>query len=386
MEKNETLIVGERSVLPFSRGILAQSLIVSGLEPQEAYRVAEEVQGLLERGRRYKERELAQIVARHLRRTRGADIARRYKRSLDRRLTPMVHKGSAAAPFSKMVLARSLRAAGVDAASAFSLAAEIEDHIRRTPTRTISAGRLRTLTSSLLKKRFGQPYAERYLLWRRIKKRKKPVVILIGGATGVGKSTLSAELASLLEIPYVTSTDIIREMLRTMFSPSLLPHIHTPSYEAGKVLRHTVGDPFIEGFLQQAAVVCVGVGAIVRRAVEENTSIIINGVHIVPGLVDVEDEGALVARFVLVLDDEREHKGRFLARQRHTSRTAERYLKNFSAIRRIQDLIVKRAAERDFPIIESRYFDETVDAALNYVTETITKVLLEDERCEERSS
>ena len=117
MERNETLIVGERSVLPFSRGILAQSLIVAGLEPQEAYRVAEEVHDLLERGKRYKERELAQIVARHLRRTRGADIARRYKRSLDRRLTPMVHKGSAAAPFSKMVLARSLRAAGVDAAT-----------------------------------------------------------------------------------------------------------------------------------------------------------------------------------------------------------------------------------------------------------------------------
>jgi len=63
VEKDETLIVGERSVLPFSRGILAQSLIASGLEPREAYKVAEEVGGLLERGRRYKERELAQIVA-----------------------------------------------------------------------------------------------------------------------------------------------------------------------------------------------------------------------------------------------------------------------------------------------------------------------------------
>ena len=376
MGKDEILIEGERSVLPFSRGILAQSLIVAGLEPQEAYRVAEEVHGLLRPGRRYKEEELAKLVARHLRRTRGAAIARNYRRSLDRRLAPMVHKGAAIAPFSKMVLARSLRAAGLDGGSAFTLAAEVEAHIRKTPSRTISAGRLRALVSSLLKKRFGPPYAERYLLWRRVRKRKKPVVILIGGATGVGKSTLSAELAGLLEIPYVTSTDIIREMLRTMFSHHLLPHVHTPSYEAGGVLRLPADDPIVAGFMQQAAVVCVGVRAIVQRSVEEATSIIINGVHIVPGLIDTEGVDAYIAQFVLALDDEREHKSRFLARQSRSRRPAERYLKNFPAIRKIHDLIVARAREHGLPVIESRYFDETVDSALNYITETVASIML----------
>lgn len=377
-EGKEILIVGERSVLPFSRGILAQSLIVAGLSPDDAYKVAGEVHGLLEPGRRYSERELAQIVTRHLRRTRGGDVARRYKRSLDRRLAPMVHKGTATAPFSKMVLARSLRAAGVDTVNAFSLATEVEDLIRRSPTRTISTGRLRVLISSLLRKRFGSPYAERYLLWRRVKKRKTPIIILIGGATGVGKSTLSTELAGLLEIPYVTSTDIIREMLRTMFSPYLLPHIHTASYEAGHTIPHASADPVIEGFLQQSAVVCVGVRAVVQRAVEENTPIIVNGVHIVPGIVDMSGIEGCVAEFVLALDDEKEHKERFLRRQRRSRRRAEKYLKSFSSIRQIQDLIVSYAKQHGVAVIESRYFDETVASALNYITEKVAATLLGD--------
>ncbi len=43
----------------------------------------------------------------------------------------------------------------------------------------------------------------------------------------------------------------------------------------------------IEGFRSMAATVCVGVRAMMDRAVAENSSLIIDGVSLVPGLIDL---------------------------------------------------------------------------------------------------
>ena len=53
--------------------------------------------------------------------------------------------------------------------------------------------------------------------WRQL---DVPLVILIGGATGVGKSTIATQLAARLGIVRVVATDAIREVMRAMFSPS----------------------------------------------------------------------------------------------------------------------------------------------------------------------
>jgi len=374
-EMNGTVIEGEKSALPFSRGILAQSLIVSGLAPREAYEVAREVQSLLEPGKRYRERQLARIVSAHLRRTRGAAVARRYRKSIDRRQVFFVTSGRGSAPFSKMVLVRSLRAAGLDMHTAARVAQEVELRLRASHSRSLSSGRLRSAVSAALREGLGPEYVERYLLWHRVKRSSKPLVVLVGGATGVGKSTLSIELANVLEIPHVASTDIIREMMRTMFSADLLPHIHYASYQADSVRRFTTGaDPMLAGFQEQAALVAVGVKAMISRAIKENSSIIVNGVHIVPGIIDAAEFETCITQFLLVLDDASSHRARFGRRQRRAPRRRARdYLRYFPAIRRIQNFLVDRARECGTPTIESHYFEETLDAALNYVTETVAK-------------
>ena len=60
-----------------------------------------------------------------------------------------------------------------------------------------------------------------------------PLVILIGGATGVGKSTIATQLAARLGIVRVVATDAIREVMRSMLSPELMPTLHTSSFHAG---------------------------------------------------------------------------------------------------------------------------------------------------------
>ena len=61
-----------------------------------------------------------------------------------------------------------------------------------------------------------------------------PIIVLIGGATGTGKSTVATEVAYRLGITRVTSTDFVRQTLRAFFSPEFMPSIHYSSFEAGK--------------------------------------------------------------------------------------------------------------------------------------------------------
>ena len=45
-----------------------------------------------------------------------------------------------------------------------------------------------------------------------------PIILLVGGATGTGKSTIATEAAHRLGITRVTSTDFIRQTMRAFFS------------------------------------------------------------------------------------------------------------------------------------------------------------------------
>ena len=60
-----------------------------------------------------------------------------------------------------------------------------------------------------------------------------PIVLLVGGATGTGKSTVATEAAHRLGITRVTSTDFIRQTIRAYFPPPEMPSVHVSSFEAG---------------------------------------------------------------------------------------------------------------------------------------------------------
>ena len=99
-----------------------------------------------------------------------------------------------------------------------------------------------------------------------------PIIVLIGGATGTGKSTVATEVAYRLGVTRVTSTDFVRQTLRAFFSPEFLPSIHYSSFEAGRSLRSAEAeevDPLLHGFLDQTRNVLVGVNAAIERSLAE---------------------------------------------------------------------------------------------------------------------
>ena len=133
-----------------------------------------------------------------------------------------------------------------------------------------------------------------------------------------------------------------------MLSSELVPAIHASSYDAHRQVAglEQSDDPVIDAFRAQAASVSVGVKAMMDRAVEENTSVILEGVSILPGMIDPEewrDSAHVIFLAVATLEEEAFHK-RFKARAAAASaRATHRYVETWNAILRIQEHILELA-------------------------------------------
>lgn len=183
-----------------------------------------------------------------------------------------------------------------------------------------------------------------------------PLILLIGGATGTGKSTVAAEVAHRLGITRVTSTDFIRQTIRAFVPPETMPSVHSSSFEAGATVAAGGSEnPTLEGFLEQTRVVLVGVEAVVSRAVRDGLSLILEGVHLVPGMVPADVEEALVVTCVLRIESESAHRAHFAMRDTATRgrRPMQKYLDALDEIRHIQDYIVDCAMHAGAPVIEN---------------------------------
>jgi len=202
---------------------------------------------------------------------------------------------------------------------------------------------------------------------------RTPLVVLIGGATGTGKSTVATEVAYTLGITRLTSTDSIRQTMRAFFSYEFMPTIHHSSFSAGEAVPEAE-DPLVTGFLEQARNVLVGVQASIDRALQEGWSIIFEGVHLVPGLLPIEPERAVVCPFVLSIEDETEHAQHFFSRNEGSERPLASYIDHFGEIRRLQDFLVGRAEREGVPVIENVSAKRTSAEVIDLVRGAAEKV------------
>jgi 2-phosphoglycerate kinase len=203
----------------------------------------------------------------------------------------------------------------------------------------------------------------------------RPLVILIGGATGTGKSTVATEIAYKLGITRLTSTDSIRQTLRAFFSHEFMPTIHYSSFSAGQAVPDA-DDPLVAGFLEQSRNVLVGVNASIERALQEGWSIIFEGVHLVPGLLPTQLEGAIVCPFVLTIEDEDEHARHFFSRNAGSERPLASYLDHIGDIRRLQSFIVGRAEREGIPVIVNVSAEQASAQVIDIVQSAAARVTL----------
>jgi 2-phosphoglycerate kinase len=281
-------------------------------------------------------------------------------------------------PYSKGLMASQVMVTGLSPFRAYQVAEEIEERLHARGSTSLTTDELSSLALEVLTQIAGDRYAKNFLRWREVEKLDVPLVILIGGATGVGKSTIATQLAARLGIVRVVASDAIREVMRSMFSPELMPTLHTSSFEVDAALREPptrLADPLIVGFREQTAAVAVGINALIERSALEGTGIIIEGAHVVPGFFNLEAfaDRILAVPFVVSVDDERRHRTHFVVREESgASRPALRYAKGFENIRRLQAYVKSQALAHDVPVIPNYGFDQSIAAVIDLVMERAT--------------
>ena len=293
------------------------------------------------------------------------------------RREPRVRGRGHALPFSKGRMATTLFLAGVEAEYAYQLALEIEQMVLDVGATEISLDDLHRIVEGVLEGRDGPAGVARYRAWQAVLRRDRPLIVIIGGATGTGKSTLATELAYRLGISRITSTDVVRQVMRAFFSPALMPSLHYSSFEAGGGMKMPMPDPdqgdrALYGFIQQAEQVAVGAVAVVERAVLEGLSTVVEGVHLVPGLVEPPPgHDATIVNVMLAIEDEEAHQSHFVARDSASggARALERYLQHFGEIRRIQDYLLGRAQRMNVPVVDATDGDAALRSVLDLILE-----------------
>jgi len=285
---------------------------------------------------------------------------------------PLPLGGEDGLPFSKGLLARSLAATGISTDRAYELALAAEAAINQSGRESISFEHLGELARQTLGEEDGGTTMRRLRRFQDLYDLDLPIILLVGGATGTGKSTVATDVAYRLGITRVTSTDFVRQTMRAFFSQEFMPAIHYSSFEAGRATADDDAEgseAVLDGFLEQTRDVLVGVQAAIDRALEEGWSMVLEGVHLVPGMLPREIQGALVVQCVLAINDAEAHASHFWIRDSDSDgvRPYDRYLDAFDDIRLVQAYIQGRATKHEVPVIENGNIEDAIGEVMELV-------------------
>jgi 2-phosphoglycerate kinase len=168
----------------------------------------------------------------------------------------------------------------------------------------------------------------------------KPRILLIGGAAGVGKSTISLELAHRLGIKQVVDVDSIREVLRGERNQEECPYLFYDSFTAWKHKKNESRKAVIESFIKYCKTISKSVKRIIERADVLGKDVIIEGIQLMPSLFKEYLKKDNV-KLIIIETEYGKHTANFCSRKKefHNMDISE-YMKQFKKIRQIHDFIV----------------------------------------------
>jgi 2-phosphoglycerate kinase len=259
--------------------------------------------------------------------------------------------------------------AGIAPARAYDLAVLIRRRLTPKEARAIESTYLNEIIAAVLAEAEGAQAVERFARLNALHGLDMPVILLIGGTTGTGKSAIAAEVAHRLGITRVTSTDFLRQTLRAIIPSEVAPSLHLSSFDAGRAVTCDGSrSKTVIGFLAQARHVRVAVDAVLNRAHEERLSMVLEGVHLVPEQ-RARPADAIVVSCLVTISGATDHARRFHSRDRECfgRRPADKYVAALPEIRRIDEYLRATAEAAGVPVIENQTLEAAVDRVIDLV-------------------
>lgn len=372
---------GDRT--PFLRGILVQSLINAGLSFDEAYSLAQAVKTGLQDTEEVTSTALRAQVGTLIGERFGAERKASYETRPWTQAEIIVNTTTRSEPFSVSVLAHSLESCAIPAETALAGARKVLASLQRTGHREIDHKTLRRLIYQCLKEHCASDAAERYLSWRKFQNNGKSLIVLIGGATGSGKSTVASDIGYRMDIGRIQSTDMMREIIRAYLPAPEVPTLEYSSFEAWRGLpissdkaASKAETPVIAGFLSQFKSIKPALKATLHRAVTERHDLIIEGIHIVPTMLELKEirKKAIVVPLMLATREKKFLRKQLKRRGREkTDRGASRYLEHLDDIWELQSYLLSEADNSGIPIITNWHIEETVREITNLISAKVRK-------------
>jgi 2-phosphoglycerate kinase len=291
------------------------------------------------------------------------------------RRTPVVRVRSGyGLPYSKGLMAQSLMATGLSPERAFAVAEAIEERLVNSGSGEVEVAQLRAVAEEVVAGEEPGQVLERFRQFWKIRDLERPLMVLLSGVTGVGKSTVATQLAGRLGFVHVIATDQVRQVVRAFFSHEFLPSVHHSSFDVAHALSELPEDDegTIAGFLRQVHDIAPGVDALVERAISDRTPMVLEGVHLLPDLPSPAlSDRATIVRALIAVRDPGAHRRHFYARGMQTLRAPERYLDALGRIRVLQDYLIARAEEAGIPVIDERGVEPTLRRVLEVVLDAV---------------
>ncbi len=370
--------------VPFLRGILTSSLTDAGLSFEDAYQTSSQMRQRLEDASEIISRDvLRERVACYLEEHFGAEVRTAFESRGQRGISVRVRgQDGKLTPFSRIQHLRCLESCGLSDDQAAAVSTSIIRHLVESEIRELSTDELGRLTYGQLQEHFGKTAARRYMVWVHHTRSGRPLVLLVGGTTGSGKSTVATEVAHRLGIVRTQSTDMLREVMRMMIPRRLLPVLHTSSFNAGFSLPGTAvnnddyDSQLTDGYLTQSELLSVPCEAVIQRALREQVSIILEGVHLHPSLLQRirAKDSATVVMVMLALLDPEQLRNRLAGRELEVpQREASEHLSQFDKIWRLQSFLLSEADREGIPILENDDTEKVTNAVMATLIDTLAR-------------
>jgi 2-phosphoglycerate kinase len=381
----KTIVINnkENTRVPFLRGILIRSLLESSLDFETAFKLASRIRDGLSDTPQIETQELRRRVGRLLESGGHEDALDLYRvPSAAPARIRVVGPGGAVSAFSRGKHERDLQASGLKLEKAEQVTALIFDQLLAAGINSITTPQLGYLTYLCLQQEISKRAAERYLVWSEFQRSSRPLLLMICGAVGTGKSTIATEVAHLLDIVRIQSTDMLREVMRMMIPQRLLPVLHTSSFNAWKDLPiqdkqdRSREQLIADGYRSQVELLAVACEAVLQRAVEESVPIILEGVHAHPDLLKLvpRDSDAIVVHVTLAVLRAKELKARLRGRGNLVpQRRAKRYLSKFDEIWTLQSFLLSEADRCEVPIITNQDKDKAILQIVQHVNQELSR-------------
>ena len=372
------IVVSSHGRHRFMRGMITATLLQRGLSMDDAIDASYELRDSVSGRKKITTKELEAVLESLLESKYGIAPAAPPSADIDPNAPPLVVGDEGAVPYALELLIRPLLATGLSVEDSLNLARAVSDRLVALDIRAVPRRRLEDEAAALLEAHHGSGHARRYRLTCWVPRARNPILIMVGGAAGTGKSTLATEVAYRLGIRKVTSTDMIRETLRTVLPSDVVPGLHDHSFRGifqGSDLLSDPRERVLAGFHQQAAQVAVGIRAVVRRAVRERAHMVIEGTHVIPpfGRLVPHDATLHLAGVVAAISGHRRHRQRVMRRAlRQPDRAPSTYLDAFQSVRWIHDDVVHLADERDvFVLDNSESLQRTATTLIEYLAHAL---------------